>query len=207
MLKSLVNKDIKRIGIMGGTFDPIHNGHLVTAEAAAYQYELDRVVFVPSASPPHKNNQNITDAEERYTMVILATMTNPKFIVSRIELEREGPSYAIDTVRAVNGLFEEIEIYFITGADAILEIFTWKEAETLLKECRFIAATRPGYSLSRIKTGLYEKYQDQISLLKIPGLGISSTDIRNRVRAKRPIKYQLPQTVEAYIKKRKLYLR
>ncbi|SJZ93349.1 nicotinate-nucleotide adenylyltransferase [Selenihalanaerobacter shriftii] len=206
MLDELLKEDIKSLGIMGGTFDPIHNGHLVTAQAAAYQYDLDQVIFVPSANPPHKTEQKITNAEDRYIMVMLATMNNHKFNVSRIELEREGPSYTIDTVRVFKELLGEVDIYFITGADAILEIFTWKKAHQILKECKFIAATRPGYSLSKLKDGIYEKYRNQIFQLEIPGLAISSTDIRQRVQNKRPIKYQLPSAVEAYIKKRRLYL-
>lgn len=205
MLDNLVEEDIDQLGIMGGTFDPIHNGHLVTAEAAAYQYELDKVVFVPSANPPHKTEQKITDAEERYIMAILATMSNSKFKVSRLEIERGGLSYTIDTVRTFKEMLEDVDLYFITGADAILEIFTWRKAEQLLQECKFIAATRPGYSLSKLQEGIYEEYKKEIFQLKIPGLAISSTDIRSRVKTGRPIKYQLPNAVEAYIKQRKFY--
>ncbi|ADL12120.1 nicotinate-nucleotide adenylyltransferase [Acetohalobium arabaticum] len=205
MLDDLIEDNIDRLGIMGGTFDPIHNGHLVTAEAAAYQYELDKVVFVPSANPPHKTEQKITDAEDRYIMTILATMNNSKFGVSRLEIDRGGLSYTIDTVQTFKEMLDNVDLYFITGADAILEIFTWKKAEQLLQECKFIAATRPGYSLSKLEEGIYEEYKEKIFQLKIPGLAISSTDIRNRVKIGRPIKYQLPNTVEAYIKKRKLY--
>lgn len=205
MLDDLIEDNIDRLGIMGGTFDPIHNGHLVTAEAAAYQYELDKVIFVPSANPPHKTEQKITDAEDRYIMTILATMNNPKFGVSRLEIDRGGLSYTIDTVRTFKEMLDKVDLYFITGADAILEIFTWKKAEQLLQECKFIAATRPGYSLSKLQEGVYEEFKEKIFQLKIPGLAISSTDIRNRVKIGRPIKYQLPNAVEAYIKKRKLY--
>ncbi|MBM7623118.1 nicotinate-nucleotide adenylyltransferase [Sporohalobacter salinus] len=205
MLDNLIEEDINRLGIMGGTFDPIHNGHLVTAEAAAYQYDLDKVVFVPSANPPHKTEQEITDAEDRYIMIILATMNNSKFGVSRLEIERGGLSYTIDTVQTFKKALDNVELYFITGADAILEIFTWRKAEKLFQECKFIAATRPGYSLSKLQGGIYEEYKDKIFQLKIPGLAISSTDIRKRVKAGRPIKYQLPNTVEAYIKQGKFY--
>ncbi|MCK8825191.1 nicotinate-nucleotide adenylyltransferase [Fuchsiella alkaliacetigena] len=206
MLATLLSANIERIGIMGGTFDPIHNGHLVTAELAAYQYQLDKVIFVPSGNPPHKTKQQITKDEDRYIMTTLATIDNPKFDVSRIELEREGLSYAIDTVKGFKEVLGEIDIYFITGADAILEIFTWKEPEKLLTECKFIAATRPGYCLSKLEDGIYEEYQEQIFVLKIPGLAISSTDIRNRVANGRPIKYLLPPRVENYVNKRKLYI-
>ncbi|WP_018247823.1 nicotinate-nucleotide adenylyltransferase [Orenia marismortui] len=200
-----MEKKEKVIGIMGGTFDPIHNGHLLTAECAAYQYDLDEVIFVPSANPPHKVEKNITDAEDRYVMALLATMSNPKFRVSRMEMERKGLSYTIDTVREFKKLYSTAKIYFITGSDAILEIFTWKEPEELLKQAEFIAATRPGYCLSQLGQKLYDDYRDAIHPLEIPGLAISSTDIRQRIIEGRPIKYQLPETVEMYIKKHNLY--
>ncbi|GAB6100226.1 nicotinate-nucleotide adenylyltransferase [Halanaerocella petrolearia] len=199
-------EDKLTIGIMGGTFDPIHNGHLLTAECAAYQYDLDQVIFVPSGNPPHKTEQRITDAEDRYVMALLATMSNPKFTVSRIEIDRTGLSYTIDTVRAFKEIYPEAEIYFITGADAILEIFTWKNPEELLKEAKFIAASRPGYSLSKLGQEVYDSYRDSIHILEIPNLAISSTDIRHRIEAGRTIKYQLPEEVEAYIGKHDLYL-
>ncbi|GAB6138363.1 nicotinate-nucleotide adenylyltransferase [Halanaerobaculum tunisiense] len=200
-----MNDDRLAIGIMGGTFDPIHNGHLVTAECAAYQYNLDEVIFVPSANPPHKTEQQITKAEDRFRMVTLATMSNSKFKVSRIEIEREGLSYTIDTVWEFKRRYPQAEIYFITGADAILEIFTWKNPEELLEEAQFIAASRPGYSLSQLGQEIYDSYRDSIHLLKIPGLAISSTDIRQRVKSNRPIKYQLPEEIEYYINKHDLY--
>ena len=194
------------IGIMGGTFDPIHNGHLVTAECASYQYDLDKVVFVPSGHPPHKTEKRITNAEDRYSMALLATMSNPRFRVSRIEIDRKGLSYTIDTVREFKKIYPQAKIYFITGADAILEIFTWKAPNVLLEEVEFIAASRPGYCLSQLGQEIYDEYRDSINLLEIPGLAISSTDIRTRIRQGRPIKYQLPEEVEAYIKKHGLYI-
>ncbi|MGM0369888.1 MAG: nicotinate-nucleotide adenylyltransferase [Bacillota bacterium] len=193
------------IGIMGGTFDPIHNGHLVTAECASYQYDLDKVVFVPSGNPPHKTDKKITDAEDRYSMALLATMSNPKFRVSRMEIDRTGLSYTVDTVRAFKEKYPGAHFYFITGSDAILEIFTWKAPEELLKEVEFIAASRPGYCLSQLGQEIYDEYRDNIHLLEIPGLAISSTDIRGRVKEGRPIKYQLPEEVQAYIDKHNLY--
>ena len=199
------NKD-QMIGIMGGTFDPIHNGHLVTAECASYQYNLDKVVFVPSGNPPHKTNKEITNADDRYSMALLATMSNPKFRVSRMEIDREGLSYTIDTVKEFKKIYPNAKFYFITGADAILEIFTWKAPGKLLAEVEFIAASRPGYCLSQLGREIYDEYRDSIHLLEIPGLAISSTDIRGRVRVGRPIKYQLPEEVEAYIRKHNLYL-
>ncbi|MBM7556211.1 nicotinate-nucleotide adenylyltransferase [Halanaerobacter jeridensis] len=194
------------IGIMGGTFDPIHNGHLVTAECARHQYDLDKVVFVPSGNPPHKTDKKITSAEDRYSMALLATMSNPHFRVSRIEIDRQGLSYTIDTVRAFKEMYPGAKIYFITGADAILEIFTWKAPDVLLEEVEFIAASRPGYCLSQLGKEIYDEYRDSINLLEIPGLAISSTNIRTRVKHGRPIKYQLPEEVEAYIRKHNLYV-
>ena len=194
------------IGIMGGTFDPIHNGHLLTAECAAHQYNLDKVVFVPSGSPPHKTEQNITSGERRYIMATLATIGNPKFNVSRMEIDRTGLSYTIDTVREFKKNYPGAKIYFITGADAILEIFTWKKPGDLLEETEFIAASRPGYCLSELGQEIYDAYRDNIHILQIPNLAISSTDIRNRVKTGRTIKYQLPQEVETFIKKHNLYL-
>ncbi len=198
-------KKEKVIGIMGGTFDPIHNGHLLTAECAAYQYNLDEVIFIPSGNPPHKIEKNISDAEDRYVMSLLATMSNSKFRVSRMEIEREGLSYTIDTVREIKKLHPGAKVYFITGSDAILEIFTWKNPEELLEEAEFIAATRPGYCISQLGQKIYDAYRKNIHILEIPGLAISSTDIRRRRQEGRPIKYQLPEAVEMYVKKHDLY--
>ncbi|WP_027338627.1 nicotinate-nucleotide adenylyltransferase [Halonatronum saccharophilum] len=198
-------EDKKGIGIMGGTFDPIHNGHLLTAQCAAYQHNLEKVIFVPSGNPPHKTEKKITDAQERYVMALLATMSNPIFDVSRIEIDREGLSYTVDTVREFKKIYPDRKIYFITGADAILEIFTWKNPEKLLEETEFIAASRPGYCLSQLGQKIYDSYRETIHPLQIPGLAISSTDIRARVEEGRPIKYQLPESIEAYIKKHNLY--
>ena len=139
---------IKRIGVMGGTFDPIHNGHLVTAEEAWKQFNLDQVLFVPSGSPPHKEDRKSLDPESRYLMAVIATAANPHFKVSRMEIDRPGPSYTIDTVHELHRVYgRNTEVFFITGADAILEILTWKEPEKVLREAIFIAATRPGYDL------------------------------------------------------------
>ena len=193
------------IGIMGGTFDPIHNGHLLTAECAAYKYNLEKVIFVPSGNPPHKTEQKITNAEDRYLMATLATISNSKFSVSKIEIKREGLSYTIDTVREFKKMYPDHKLFFITGTDAIMEIFDWKSPRNLLQEADFIAASRPGYSLGDIKEKITGTYKEEIHLLKIPGLAISSTNIRQRVREGRPIKYQLPESVENYIKQKNLY--
>jgi len=200
-----LNNRNKALGIMGGTFDPIHYGHLVTAEAARCGFNLDKVIFVPSGRPPHKKEKNITLAEHRYNMTKLAIDTNPFFHISRLELDRPGYSYAIDTVsQFLDQYGQEIELYFITGADAIIEIITWKNVEKLMEHCKFIAATRPGFHLHDVHF-LPEEFMEKIIFMEVPALAISSTDIRRRVADHRPIKYLLPEPVEAYIFNNDLY--
>jgi len=201
---------VSRVGLMGGTFDPIHQGHLVTAEAARSEFKLDKVVFVPSGKPPHKKGQDISEKEYRYLMTVLATSANPYFEVSRTEINRQGESYAIDTVEYFKGkMMAGSELYFITGADAILEIVTWKNIYELLDNCTFIAATRPGFNLSELRTHLAkklpQKYLERIIPLAVPAMAISSTNIRSRVRNKSTIKYLLPEAVENFIYKNDLY--
>ncbi|MGI6037194.1 MAG: nicotinate-nucleotide adenylyltransferase [Limnochordia bacterium] len=199
---------VKGIGIMGGTFDPIHYGHLVTAEAARVEFGLEEVVFVPTGDPPHKDYQ-VTPAEHRYFMTLLATLTNPCFSVSRVDIERGGKTYTVDTIRDLQTLYDEgTQFYFITGADAILEILTWKDPDQLLRSCTFIAASRPGHSLERIQDvlgELYTNHKDRIKLMQVPALAISSTDVRARVATKRPIRYLVPEMVADYIEKSGLY--
>ncbi|NLC76619.1 MAG: nicotinate-nucleotide adenylyltransferase [Clostridia bacterium] len=198
----------RKIGIMGGTFDPIHFGHLVTAEAALASFDLEQVIFVPSGKPPHKKDYPVTEAEARYLMTIMAVATNARFRVSRMEIDRPGYSYAIDTVKGFRELFgPQTELYFITGADAILEILTWKNVEKLLGLCHFIAATRPGFDLHALDQVLDKlpALKGRLHFLEVPALAISSSDIRKRVAEGRPIKYLLPETVEHYIYKTGLY--
>lgn len=201
----------KRVGIMGGTFDPIHLGHLVTAEAARSDFGLEKVIFVPSGRPPHKQESAITPKEFRYLMTVLATAANPYFEVSRTEIERSGQSYTIDTVEFMKGKMQPGgELFFITGADAILEIVTWKNVEQLLEIVTFIAATRPGYDLHQLKNRLSRKLNkhlmDKIIPIEVPAMAISSTDIRNRLKEGRSIKYLLPESVENFIQKNDLYM-
>lgn len=199
----------KRIAIMGGTFDPIHMGHLVTAEAVRHEYDIDEVIFVPTGNPPHKSSVSMTSAEHRYLMTVLATAANEKFHVSRMEIDREGTTYTIDTIKELRALYGKCtEIYFITGADAIHEILTWKNSDELLKICTFIAVTRPGYhkkALMEKVEELKKTYDSHIKFLEVPALSISSSDIRNRVKENRPIKYLVTSAVENYINKHKLY--
>ncbi len=197
------------IGLMGGTFDPIHVGHLVTAEEARQQFDLDYVVFVPTGIPPHKDEKTISVPEHRYLMTSLAVMSNPSFFVSRFEIDKKAPTYTIDTVRHFAcGEEQGLEVFFITGADAILEIFTWKDYEELLRLCTFIAVSRPGYSLDRFYESLDRscpEMRQKVHLLEIPALAVSSTFIRERVTLSKTIKYLTPEPVEQYIRKHGLY--
>lgn len=198
----------RKIGIMGGTFDPIHIGHLVTAEAVRMDYGLDEVLFIPAANPPHKQRGRVTQARHRYIMTLLATYSNPHFSVSDIELERPGLSYSIDTVEALLTEYgAQTEFYFIVGADAVKELDTWHDIDRLFTLCHFIAATRPGciWSLEDAVRRFGERGRERIHRLATPELEISSTDIRERVRQGHSIQYIVPEAVEKYIKKEGLY--
>ncbi len=191
---------------MGGTFDPIHYGHLIAAEEARSRFKLDEVVFIPCGQPAHKKPYAVTPAEDRYAMVVLAIASNPWFTVSRLEVDRPGPSYAIDTIRQLKEqLGPEAEVFFITGADAILEIATWHDNGSLLRECQFIAAPRPGSDLRRLEEALGRERAALVQTLHLPCVEISSTDIRARVAAGDSIRYLTPEPVESYIVKRHLY--
>lgn len=184
-------------------------GDLVTAEAVRYKFNLAKVIFVPSGNPPHKEARVITEKKHRYLMTILATVTNPNFEVSAIELNKEGYTYTVDTMKEFKTIYgENFEFYFITGADAILEILKWKDIDTLLNLCNFVAATRPGFNTKDLADKLeYIKktYDKDIFRVEVPSLAISSTDIRQRVAHGEPIKYLLPEAVERYIQKNHLY--
>jgi nicotinate-nucleotide adenylyltransferase len=197
---------MRRIGIMGGTFDPIHYGHLLMGEEARQAFALDQVIFVPNGRPAHKKPYLVSQPEDRYAMTLLATASNPAFACSRVELDRPGPSYTIDTLRHFRREIPDLQaLYFITGADAILEILTWHETEKLVDECAFIAVTRPGFVLERLKAVVDAQFLQRVSFLPIPGLEISSTDLRQRVRARRSIKYLTPEPVEEYVRRQGLY--
>ncbi|MBV9852484.1 MAG: nicotinate-nucleotide adenylyltransferase [Armatimonadetes bacterium] len=197
---------MQRLGIMGGTFDPIHYGHLLMAEEARQAFALEQVVFVPNGQPAHKKAYLVSAPEDRYAMTLLATGSNPHFGCDRVEIERPGPSYAIDTIRHFRRSYPELDaLYFITGADAILEILTWHEYERLIEECRFIAVTRPGFVLDRLSEIAGTRFLERVSFLPIPGLDISSTDLRRRVAEGRGIKYMTPDAVQTYIARRGLY--
>jgi nicotinate-nucleotide adenylyltransferase len=194
----------RRLGVMGGTFDPIHYGHLVTAEEAQVQFALDEVVFVPTGRPWMKEDRDVSPAEDRYLMTVIATASNPRFRVSRIEVDRDGPTYTVDTLRALGRENPDAELYFITGADAMLEILDWKHPDEVLSLAHFIAATRPGYDLARFEAEERTRHPN-VSEMNIPALAISSTDVRMRVREGRPIRYLVPEGVKSYVEKAGLY--
>lgn len=193
---------MRRIGIMGGTFDPIHNGHLVCAEEARHQFELDEVIFVPAGSPWQKSG--VSCAEDRYLLTVLATASNQRFSVSRIEIDRAGPTYTRDTLIILGDFYAGgAELFFITGADAVAEILSWKDPQSVLEQAHFIAASRPTYELG---PRLLESFGDRVSVMKIPALAISSTDIRQRVSSGRPVRYLVPREVDHYIAANGMYL-
>ena len=189
---------------MGGTFDPIHYGHLVTAEEALVQFALDAVVFVPTGHPWMKQGRVVSPAEDRYLMTVIATASNPRFQVSRVEIDRDGPTYAVDTLRTLSAHNPDAELYFITGADAMLEILDWKDPDEVLSIAHFIAATRPGYDLARFEAAGPAR-DASVSMMTIPALAISSTDIRERIHDGRPIRYLVPEGVKSYVEKAGLY--
>jgi len=195
----------RRVGVMGGSFNPIHIGHLVTADEARHSFDLDEVVFVPAGHPWQKDVHDVAPAEHRHMMCVIATSQDPTFRVSRIEIDRPGPTYTLDTLRALKEERPLDELFFITGADAILQILTWRDPEAVLREARFIAATRPGYDLDRLEKELPEGLEDRVAIMEIPALAISSTDVRIRAREGRPIRYLVPAGVAEYIEKNGLY--
>lgn len=196
-----------RIGVMGGTFDPVHYGHLVTAEEALVQFNLDKVVFMPTGRPVRKTHRHLSSAEDRYLMTVIATAENPDFEVSRLEIDRPGATYTVDTMVALREAYgPRADLFFISGADAVREILTWKNADRFARLCTFIAATRPGYEADLTPA---DRPADvplpAVESMEVPALAISSSDIRNRVAARRPVRYLLPEAVAAYIEKNGLY--
>ncbi|MGI5148156.1 nicotinate-nucleotide adenylyltransferase [Plantactinospora sp. CA-294935] len=193
--------DIRRIGIMGGTFDPIHHGHLVAASEVADRFELDEVVFVPTGQPWQKADEPVSSAEDRYLMTVIATASNPRFQVSRADIDRGGPTYTVDTLRDLHSEYgPKVQLFFITGADALEKILSWKDLDQMFELAHFIGVTRPGFVLSDAHLPA-----DTISLVEVPALAISSTDCRARVAAGGPLWYLVPDGVVQYIAKRGLY--
>ncbi len=198
----------KRVGIFGGTFDPIHMGHLIVAETIMDEFHLDKVVFIPAAVPPHKLDKQISPAKHRYMMTMLATCSNPRFQVSDMEMHRQGPSYSRDTLaQLIEEHGRDTEFYFIVGADSVENLHTWNRIDELLTMCHFIGASRPGCMPDMEKIAQrFGPLAEKIHCLETPELEISSTEIRHRVGQKRTIRYIVPETVEQYIYKEKLYL-
>lgn len=193
----------KRIGIMGGTFDPIHNGHLVAGSEVAAEFNLDLVVFVPTGESWQKADRHVTPAEHRYLMTVVATASNPRFLVSRVDIDRPGATYTIDTLTDIRAEYPEADLYFITGADSLASIMKWHNWEQLFTLAEFIGVTRPGYVLA--EDFLPANIQERVHLMEIPALAISSTDCRARASAGRPVWYLVPDGVVQYIEKFGLY--
>jgi nicotinate-nucleotide adenylyltransferase len=195
----------ERAGVMGGTFDPIHYGHLVTAQEAVNQFQLDSVIFVPTGRPWMKEHEIVSPAEDRYLMTVIATAANPLFNVSRMEVDRDGPTYTVETLRGLkDDLGEGTDLFFITGADAVIEIFQWKDPGELFELAHFIAATRPGYDIAAFEANASTSVPG-LTVMNIPALAISSTDIRARTASGRPVRYLVPEGVRSYIEKAALY--
>jgi nicotinate-nucleotide adenylyltransferase len=191
----------KRVGIMGGTFDPIHHGHLVAASEVADRFALDEVVFVPTGHPWQKADVPVSPAEDRYLMTVIATASNPRFTVSRVDIDRTGPTYTIDTLRDLKKTYgPDTGFYFITGADALERILSWKDADEMFKLAHFVGVTRPGFELSDEHLPA-----DTVSLIEVPAMAISSTACRARVADGKPVWYLVPDGVVQYIAKRGLY--
>lgn len=190
----------RRIGVMGGTFDPVHHGHLVAASEVQARFNLDEVVFVPTGQPWQKSERQVSPAEDRYLMTVVATASNPRFSVSRVDIDRGGPTYTVDTLTDLKAAHPDADLFFITGADALEQILSWRRADDVFDLAHFIGVTRPGYVLddTHLPPGA-------VSLVEVPAMAISSTDVRARTAAGLPVWYLVPDGVVQYISKRGLY--
>jgi nicotinate-nucleotide adenylyltransferase len=190
----------RKIGVMGGTFDPVHHGHLVAASEAADSFGLDEVIFVPTGQPWQKSEREVSRAEDRYLMTVIATASNPRFSVSRVDIDRGGLTYTVDTLSDLHERLPDAELFFITGADALAQILSWRNVEEVFKYAHFVGVTRPGYVLGddHLPAGV-------ATLVEVPAMAISSTDCRRRVEQGRPVWYLVPDGVVQYIAKRNLY--
>ena len=192
---------MRRVGVMGGTFDPIHHGHLVAASEVAASFDLDEVVFVPTGSPWQKVDRRVSAAEDRYLMTVIATASDARFSVSRVDVDREGPTYTVDTLRDLRAeVGDDVELFFITGADALGAILTWRDPAEVLRLAHLVGVTRPGHELA--DPGLPE---GSVSLVEVPAMAISSTDLRARVASGAPVRYLVPTSVEHYVHEHGLY--
>ncbi len=213
LISKLCDRPGLRLGIMGGAFDPVHIAHLVTAEEALVQFDLDQVLFMPAGDPPHKS-RHMAPADFRYLLVAVATASNPRFSVSRFEIERDRVSYTVDTLEHLAGIAPQgTEMFFVTGADAVLDILTWKDPARVLELSTFIAATRPGYDLSRL-SGLLEELRSatvglvpeaRVKIMEVPALAISSSMVRERLAAGKTVRYLVPDPVAQLIDKSGYY--
>ena len=196
-----------RLGIMGGTFDPIHNGHLVAAEQAFDDLGLDTVVFMPAGRPAFKQDKQVTAGEDRYAMTLLATSDNPHFLASRFEIDRPGVTYTADTLERLRAIYpENVTLYFITGADAIADILSWRDAEKIGGLAKLVGATRPGYDLARAQSTIDASgFEFDVTYLEVPALAISSSYLRERVHNMQSLRYLTPDSVTGYIHKHRLY--
>lgn len=188
---------------MGGTFDPIHHGHLVAGSEVADRFGLDMVIYVPTGQPWQKADRVVSPAEDRYLMTVIATASNPRFHVSRVDIDRGGDTYTIDTLTDIRAQYPDADLFFITGADALAMIVTWRDWETMFDLAHFVGVTRPGYELD--DDIIPEMHKDRVSLVDIPAMAISSTDCRERARDGHPVWYLVPDGVVQYIAKRQMY--
>ncbi|MGB3771026.1 MAG: nicotinate-nucleotide adenylyltransferase [Rhodococcus sp. (in: high G+C Gram-positive bacteria)] len=197
----------RRLGVMGGTFDPVHHGHLVAASEVADRFDLDEVIFVPTGQPWQKNDRAVSEAEDRYLMTVVATASNPRFSVSRVDLDRAKPTYTVDTLRDLANQHPGDELFFITGADALGSILGWQDWQELFELARFVGVSRPGYDLGADHLAEYLERlpRDVLTLVEVPALAISSTECRRRAAENRPVWYLVPDGVVQYITKRDLY--
>ncbi|MFS1301593.1 nicotinate-nucleotide adenylyltransferase [Streptosporangium longisporum] len=203
MMNAATGGTRRRLGVMGGTFDPIHHGHLVAASEVAHHFDLDEVVFVPTGKPWQKADRTVSAAEDRYLMTVIATASNPRFSVSRVDIDRPGPTFTIDTLREISEAWgPDVDLFFITGADALAQILSWHNVDELFTIAHFVGATRPGHVLH--DPGLPH---GKVSLVEIPALAISSSECRTRVASGEPIWYLVPDGIVQYINKRGLYRR
>lgn len=192
----------RRLGVMGGTFDPVHHGHLVAASEVAARFELDQVIFVPTGHPVGKPDDQVSPAEDRYLMTVIATASNPRFTVSRVDVDRAGPTYTVDTLCDLRAQHPGDELFFITGADALEQILSWRRVDELFDLAHLVGVTRPGYDLDD-----HHLPRGAVSLIEVPAMAISSTACRARVAAGQPVWYLVPDGVVQYISKRGLYAR
>lgn len=188
---------------MGGTFDPIHHGHLVAGSEVADRFGLDMVIYVPTGQPWQKADRVVSPAEDRYLMTVIATASNPRFHVSRVDIDRGGDTYTVDTLKDMRNQYPDADLFFITGADALAQIVTWRDWESMFGLAHFVGVTRPGYELD--DDIIPEVHKDRISLVDIPAMAISSTDCRRRAAEGRPVWYLVPDGVVQYIAKRGMY--